>query len=263
MGEARRRRRLAAKETPETVRDNFFKGVQNIVNDFQFTGLSDTGGLCMLKTLVAYQAIRSCNIDVEIALGSMLCRVGPDPQRDVVAFCGPMNKGQIYNNQFAGHCWLYHADMIYDPSVGSWRDLDAVKTEMQAFGHSLGVVQWDVTLPSHWFKPVTDLERPWRPIGTPEIGKAWYGPFVYDIADTVADTANIVEMVRRFSSLQEDIGQQIVTGISNIKREFGRYHGIPYEEEDNTVHPLQFKIRVGPKTSVGDDVFIRLSTAGD
>jgi len=169
-----------------------------------------------------------------------------------------MNRGEIYNGHFAGHCWLYYGDRIYDPSVGSWRELNAVKAEMERYGRTLGPMQWNVTLPAYWFKPCAELETPWQPTGTPELGRAWYGPFIFNIADARGDAINVAEMVRRFASIHEDVGQQIATGISSIKREFARTHGIAGHEEDDTVYPLQFKVRVGP-ASAGTGSFIKVS----
>jgi hypothetical protein len=101
----------------------------------------------MHKALVAYQALRSCGINVAIGLGSVVCRVGPDPRRDVVAWCGRLNRGELLNGCFAGHCWLYHGNHIYDPTVGSLRDLEPDTLEIAISGKLLGAVQWDITLP--------------------------------------------------------------------------------------------------------------------
>jgi hypothetical protein len=97
-----------------------------------------------------------------------------------------------------------------------------------------------------FFKPIAELEEPWRPVGTPELGKAWYGPFIHDVADTDADARNVGEMAHRLGVMHCEIGQTIADGVLHIKREFAAHYGVPLpEDEDSTLHPLRLRIRVG------------------
>jgi hypothetical protein len=248
MGEAKRHREtIAALKN----REPFFLGVHKIVEVFEFDGPLGGGIQSMPKALVAYQAIRSCDVDAAIGFGSMICRVGPHPRRDVIAWCGRNNSGEVYDGHFIGHCWIYHGDWIYDPSVGSWRDLDAQAAGMQVHDASLGSIQWTTSLPSYFFKPCIELEKPWRPAGTPELGQAWYGPLIYgddgyDEDDADDAVRSVDEMVNLFAFLRREIGQHIADGVLRIKREFASLNGLELPEvEDNTPHPLKFRVRVG------------------
>lgn len=51
---------------------------------------------------------------------TLVCRVGPVPRSDVVAFCGPANAG--FGQLF--HAWAEVDDYLLDFSVGDWRRLD-------------------------------------------------------------------------------------------------------------------------------------------
>src|SRR6476646_1863885 len=93
----------------------FLKGVNATVRAIDLEGLG-IGGRCLLHALVAAQALWNCNIAADLHIGSALCRVGPDPYRDVIAFCGPGNAGR--GTQF--HAWLEVGDDILDFSVGEW-----------------------------------------------------------------------------------------------------------------------------------------------
>jgi hypothetical protein len=52
------------------------------------------------------------NIPCRIALGGLVYRIGPDPVRDVVAFCGPGNVGCMRGPVLAGHTWLEVGDDV-------------------------------------------------------------------------------------------------------------------------------------------------------
>ena len=54
----------------------------------------------------------------------MLYRAGADPIRDVLAFCGPHNAGQLLDGHFLGHIWLEMDDELIDFSCGDWPHLD-------------------------------------------------------------------------------------------------------------------------------------------
>jgi hypothetical protein len=71
------------------------EGIAKIVRaiDFKMPGDFTGGGLCLFRSLVALEAMRHCQVEGHIEVGSLLYRVGPDPWRDVIAFSGPGNAG--------------------------------------------------------------------------------------------------------------------------------------------------------------------------
>jgi hypothetical protein len=150
----------------------FLKGIAITVGAVEFGGLRHIGGNCMLRALVGLQALQNCNVDANLHIGSLLCRVGPDDHRDVVAFCGPGNAG--YGHGF--HAWLGVGDDIIDFSVGEWRGLDPVAHEIAMGMNPMDPVQWTVTLPNYWRKPRAEVVDPWRSVGTPELGEAGTAP---------------------------------------------------------------------------------------
>jgi hypothetical protein len=175
--------------------------------------------------------MRACGVEAAIGFGSLVCRIGPDERRDVVAFCGPHNMGLILPNGQAGfHCWLRYPDWIFDPCVGDWRGLDPVAMEQMTFGQSLDAPVWTVELPNYWLKRSAEVEAVWRPVGTPGLGEAWYAPFFGD-----PDV-----MRRRVRDVHEDIGPEVASAIEMlaVMAGFDRPSGEP------TVYPLKFRSRV-------------------
>jgi len=166
----------------------FLKGIATTVHGVEFAGLD--GGLCLLRALTAVQALRNCNVDASLHIGAMLCRVGPDPIRDVVAFCGPGNAG--YGPLF--HAWAEVDDQLLDFSVGDWRRLDGNISEI-TLGEHIEPIQWAVPLPEYWCKPRSVLVDPWRANGTPALGEAWYGPYNGDVATKAGEIRKVVDEV--------------------------------------------------------------------
>src|SRR5262249_33701205 len=139
----------------------------------QFTG----AGKCTFRSLVAAEVMRHCQIDARIEIGSLLYRVGPDPYRDVVAFCGQGNAGyDIGANAAIFHTWIVAGNNIADFSVGDWPGLSQ---EVRLPGMpALGPIHWTIpTPPPYWWRPRAELTEPWRSTGTPALGEVWYGPF--------------------------------------------------------------------------------------
>jgi hypothetical protein len=232
---AREERRLVreapAGTVPPSMLADFFKGIALQVDKLEFHGLLGIGGSCIFRTLAAYQAAAASNVDVTIGFGGLLARVGPDPQRDVVAFCGPHNMGFILPNGHAAfHCWLRYQDWIFDASLDEWPHLDSVGTELVTFGEALPPIQWTTTLPHYWLKPAAEVELAWRPQGTPAIGEAWYGPFHGD--------GEII--MQRIRSVHADVGRQIASGLAHICNAFCEQHGYP-NRFDGRVCPLRFR----------------------
>jgi hypothetical protein len=198
-------------------------GISLIVRHIRYDSLEEAGGLCLYRSLVGLTALKSCGIDGSLHIGSLICRVGPDERRDIVAFCGPGNAG--YGNGY--HAWIEVADDIIDFSVGDWSRLDPVECEI-ASGQTPGdPIQWTVTLPNYWCKPRAVLVDAWRPVGTPPLRQAWYGPYN---DDPIARHARVRETLDHF-------GPQIADAIDTIQARFAAHQGL--QPPSNKVQPLQ------------------------
>jgi hypothetical protein len=233
---ARQERRLVREAPPGTVPPtmlaDFFKGIALQVGNLEFK-LSEIGGYCVFRTLAAYQAIHACGVDVFFGFGSLVARIGPDEERDVVAFCGPHNAGCVLPNGYAAfHCWIKYQDWIFDPSLSEWKNLNTPATELAAFGYMLPPPQWTIDLPRYWLKPAAELELPWQSTGTPALGQAWYGPFC-------GDPEIITQRIRRAHS---EFGPHIVSALATACDQQGapRFDGDP-------LYPLKFQARVAKK----------------
>ena len=166
----------------------FIKGIATTVHAVEPTGLE--GGLCLIRSLVAVQPLANCNVDASLHIGSLLCRVGPDPRRDVVAFCGPGNAG--YSPLF--HVWVEVDDYLLDFSVGDWRRLDGIIPEI-TLGEAIEPIQWAMQLPEYWCKPRSAVVDPWRAHGTPALGEAWYGPYNGDAAVKAGQIREVIDEI--------------------------------------------------------------------
>ena len=229
-------RRIQQAKTRKTLREiqrsgyspvkdpEFIKGIAMTVRAVEFTGLSKVGGYCLLRSLVAMQALQNCNVNSSLHVGGMLYRVAPDPTRDVVAFCGGGNAGvgPIY------HSWLEVDGHILDFSVGDWRGIDWATPVNAAeieglLGHrvaqaelELGPIQWALTPPDYWCRPREELTGPWRPTGAPKLGVAWYGPYN---DDPMVASKNIRDIA-------EDIGLQVAEAVENVVAQAAVRQGI-------------------------------------
>jgi hypothetical protein len=192
----------------------FHDGVNKIVRAVDFGEFN----FCIQRALVAREVLRRCRINAQLQLGSMLYRVGPDPYRDVIAFCGAGNAG--FNNESVAsfHAWLTTDGYIIDHSVGDWV-ATANYHEIHCAGASYpGPVQWGIPKPpQYWWRPYAELTAPWRPTGTPEIGQAWYGPFNGDL--------KLVQQSVR--DIQEDLGPKIVAAVAQVFARGSEMIGLP------------------------------------
>ncbi|MET4034930.1 MULTISPECIES: hypothetical protein [unclassified Bradyrhizobium] len=218
----RQRRDIALPRSAKIAYRNFLDGVSLIIGHIRYDSMEETGGLCLYRCLVGLTALKSCGIDGSLHIGSLVCRVGPDERRDVVAFCGPQNAG--YGRGY--HAWIEIADDIIDFSVGDWSRADPTDAERSLGLDPWGPVQWTVTLPSYWCKPRDTLVDPWRPVGTPALGEAWYGP--YD-DDAMAMYARVREALDHF-------GPQIADAIDTIQARYAAEHGL--QAPTDKVEPL-------------------------
>ena len=218
----RRQRREISRPGYNAVTDPEFskRHSSNIVRAVEFTGIERIGGLCLQRALVALQVLHMCRVGIDASLhvGSLLCRVGHDEYRDVVAFCGPGNAG--FGQGF--HAWIEVGDDISDFSVGDWRGLDPVAIE-RAMGLTPGEpVQWTVTLPSYWRKPRRSVVDPWWPVGTPALGQAWYGPYDDDP----------FPMGERVHRVVDAFGAQIAEAVEKVQARFAEQQGLERPDKD-------------------------------
>jgi hypothetical protein len=102
------------------------------------------------------------------AVGGLLYRVGPDPERDVVAFAGPDGRGHVIGGSFHGHCWLSAGDDLVDFSASDWR-------RKNAGGIRRGgpPVRWVVNPPPFIWRPATPPALPPRL----RLGVPYYTPW--------------------------------------------------------------------------------------
>ena len=121
----------------------------------------------------------------------------------MIGFCGPGNAG--YGSHF--HAWIEVDEHILDFSVGDWQRLDAIAEQP---------AQWTVTLPEYWCRPRRELVDPWRPVGVPDLGCAWYGPYG-------GDAFVKAELVRTMAA---EVGPPIAARVAAIMVKVARQRGV-------------------------------------
>jgi hypothetical protein len=114
------------------------------------------------------------------------------------------------------HAWIEVGDDIIDFSVGDWHRADPVEAERSIGLDPMEPEQWTVTLPSYWCKPRAVLADPWRPVGTPALGKAWYGPYGDDP----------LAMHARFRETLDHFGPLIADAIETVQARYAADHGL-------------------------------------
>lgn len=129
-------------------------------------GLSD--GLCLYRAVIGLELLRLLDIPARLAIGGMVYRVGSDPHRDVVAFCGEDNVGRLSGDWgMLGHCWIESGEEFVDFSVGDWRGAQPDDVSV------LGPVVWEIEPPDFFWLPRASVS-PIRGQPTPELGRAYY-----------------------------------------------------------------------------------------
>jgi hypothetical protein len=117
---------------------------------------------------------------------AMVYRCGHDPIKDVTSLCGPGNLGRVAaNGGLLGHVRLKQRDHLVDFSVGNWRreaecglTTGCCAEDGLPDGTPLPPPEWTAPpLPDYFLESWARLTTPWRPVGRPDIGEAWYGPF--------------------------------------------------------------------------------------
>jgi hypothetical protein len=187
--------------------------------DFKMPNDLKGGGACLFRSLVALEAMRRCKIDGQIEIGSMLYRVGPDPYRDVVAFCGPSNAGIHTDVGALFHVWISVNSCIADFSVGDWRALaDRRDLELALPGApDLGPIQWTIPdPPNYWWRPRAELTGRWSATGTPELGEVWYGPY----------NGDPLQVHQIINETREDIGEKIERAVDEVMNRAAQQMGL-------------------------------------
>jgi hypothetical protein len=236
MGEARRKRLLGkamdhAKKLEEIQQPDyrpgkdpeFRAGIAVMIRAVEFPDAK--GGQCLLRCLVALEMMRGFDLNPSLHIGSLLYRVGPDPYRDVVAFCGRGNAGfsvDGHGNSF--HAWIGVGGDIADFAVGDWYDSARnhdYSQEEALFPRApkLGPIQWTIAKPpNYWWRPRAELVKPWRSEGSPELGAAWYGPF----------NGNAMQMTDRIKQIWIDDGPTIAAAVRTVQNRAAQRMGMEF-----------------------------------
>jgi len=168
-------------QTPEDARAKIALAVHSVV--------LPPLGTCLTRAVLTELALRTLNIPAELMIGAMIYRAGPDERRDVIAFCGPHNQAYlrgidadlergirnipgIDNGGFLGHVWIKSRNSLVDFSPSDWPALAEVFQDMDG----LGAIEWQAKPPAFYWQSWESLTEPWRPTGSPEIGRVWYKP---------------------------------------------------------------------------------------
>ena len=111
-----------------------------------------------LRAVVGFEVAHQCNLEARLD-GSLLYRVGPDPARDVVAFCGRHNAGGEVGDAAGNHifhAWLVMGDCIVDLSAIDWPAIDFCGDDIPGPAGELGPVQWTISVPPVLYGPLDE-----------------------------------------------------------------------------------------------------------
>jgi hypothetical protein len=172
-------------------------------------------GSCLYRALTGQWFLRMLGLSTTLAAGGMVYRVGPDPLRDVVSYCGPGNAGQYISGEgLLGHIWLQNGPGIYDDvidfSCADWKAGMSmalmIPTGTPLFGmtervpvDNLGEIVWEVDPPSY----IWETGRRLRQIAgqhTPDIGHAFYCGWVGEPPPLDADDINWYDVNTYFAA---------------------------------------------------------------
>jgi hypothetical protein len=190
MGEAKRKRRQAAKYTPSHQND-----IARVVRSID---LVTGGGTCLFRAILGHKVLSWLGIDNSVVIGAMLYRAGPHPRNDILCFCGANNEARETADGVLAHYWLIASDQLIDFAVGDWRREDVFMRDNPhdrlPDGTALPPIQWAAPVPDFWWRPAADLTDPWRPSGEPPLGTAWYRPTrIVDLRDYPEATSEPVQ----------------------------------------------------------------------
>ena len=141
----------------DALPDAYLRGFAMMAHavDFRFADNLHPGGRCMLRAVVGFEVAHQCNLEARLD-GSLLYRVGPDPARDVVAFCGRHNAGGEVGDAAGNHifhAWLVMGDCIVDLSAIDWPAIDFCGDDIPGPAGELGPVQWTISVPPVLYGP--------------------------------------------------------------------------------------------------------------
>jgi hypothetical protein len=178
---------------PDDIKTDIAKVVRSI--DWTITGWGGPGGLCFFRAFSGLLTLQKLGIAAKPTLGGMVYRAGPDPRRDVVAFCGEGNIGRRKGLNLLAHWFVVSSDDIIDFSVGDWKENPKLLPDD---GAELGPVQWTApSLPEFFWAPFEQFQ-PSPSAFTPDLGRAWYTGFAGEPPDwntLFADAASIMKSV--------------------------------------------------------------------
>ena len=113
MGEAKRR--AEARREVALVSAEKKAAIADVVRNFEFD--FGPGGSCWYRVVSGLYLLNTVlGLRADPCFGAMLYRCGPDPIRDVVAFCGPGNAGcwAMTEGGFLGHVWIRLGDDLIE-----------------------------------------------------------------------------------------------------------------------------------------------------
>jgi hypothetical protein len=133
------------------------------------------GGRCSFRVFCGWMVLHYLGIPVRRAIGGVAYQAGPDPVRDVVAFCGPDWLGCVHDSVFAGHVWLISGNDIIDFSVGDWRAVSETPLYLPGTPHMDPITWTAPPLPEYIWSDKTPLLI--SPANGLQLGQVWYTGF--------------------------------------------------------------------------------------
>jgi len=181
MGEAKRRRAAISRDgaIPDDIKHDIAKVVRSITWELVDDNGGGSGGMCFFRAMTGCAVLCYLDFVPRVAMGGMVYRCGPDPRRDVVAFCGPGNVAYtLPDGRVLGHSFIEVGNDIVDFSVGDWRENAATipDVKLDPDEPDLPPPQWTASPPDFfWAAQKTFSPEPGQ--HTPDIGRAWYTGF--------------------------------------------------------------------------------------
>jgi hypothetical protein len=175
--------------------DDIKLDIARIVRSIDWVGAA--GGTCFFRMASGHVVLGYLAIPSAMALGGMVARIGPDPERDVVAFCGEGNLGRKDAGGMLAHYWLLVGGDLVDFSVGDW-PLVCSEWEVTRTGRALPSPHWTIDLPKYHWAPRSAFDWDAAVDGfTPELGRVWYTGFAGDPPPWNAMLEDIAPLLRQ------------------------------------------------------------------
>ena len=163
------------------------------------------GGDCYARCAIGDYVLHQLGWEPDVTIGGLLYRAGPDPLRDIVAFCGPNNHGMMLGGRFLGHLWLKVHGATVDFTPLDWRRLYRPRG-------GLGSVVWQYAPPSLIWAAADVFG--WQSQGAPEPGQLWYCPWTGDYPPLYCDHRRFTDVADKFAPLL----RKKLTGFSLAER---------------------------------------------